>query len=186
MLHIELQAISTGEPFVNAIILRPGLADKPLPVRMICRTHRYRDSKGRTWEPDHYFRGGSAIVRPTTPPVPDGEVFRGERYGKFTYSIPVIDGAKYQASLYLWESWLGAGRPGGGGAGTRVFDVFCNMTPLLRRYDLISDSGPDQVRIKTFRNLEPDRNGMLVFNFDAEANKALLNAIEVEDQSLIQ
>ena len=185
MLHIELLANSTGEPFVNAIIIRPGIPHKALPQRIICRTHRYRDSKGRVWEPDHYYRGGSSIIRPTTPSVPDGEVFRGERYGKFTYSIPAIFGAKYQASLYIWESWLGPGRPGGGGAGTRVFSVFCNSLPLLRHYDLIADSGPDQVRVKTFRNLEPDRNGKLVFQFDAEANKALLNAIEVIDQSLV-
>ncbi|HEY3742953.1 MAG TPA: malectin domain-containing carbohydrate-binding protein [Bryobacteraceae bacterium] len=184
LLHIELQAISTGEPFVNAIIIRPATGKQALPVRIICRTHRYRDSKGRIWEPDHYFRGGSSIIRPTTPGVPDGEIFRGERYGKFTYAIPVVAGAKYQASLYMWESWLGPGRPGEGGVGTRVFSVFCNTVPLFRHYDLIADTGPDQVKIKTFRDLEPDRNGMLVFSFDAEANKALLNAIEVIDQSL--
>ncbi len=186
MLHIELQAASTGEPFVNGIILKPGLVGKVLPLRMICRTHRYKDSKARVWEADHYFQGGSAIVRPTTPNVPDGEVFRGERYGKFTYSIPVITGgSKYQATLYFWESWLGTGRPGLGGVGSRIFNVFCNSVPLLRRYDLIADSGPDQVKIKTFRNLEPDRNGKLVLQFDAEANKALLNAIEIVDQSLV-
>jgi len=185
MVHLELQPISTGEPFLNAIVLRPGIPGKALPLRMICRTHRYKDSKGRVWEPDHYFRGGSSIVRPTTPSVPDGEIFRGERYGKFTYSIPVVTGAKYQATLYLWESWMGPGRPGGGGAGSRVFSVFCNTMQLLHGYDLISDSGPDQVKVKTFRNLEPDRNGKLVFQFDAVANKALLNAIEVIDQSQV-
>ena len=186
MLHIELQAVSTGEPFVNGIVLRPGIPGKALPVRMVCRTHRYKDSKGRVWEPDHYFRGGSVIVRPTTPGVADGEIFRGERYGKFTYSIPVVAGAKYQATLYLWESWLGSGRPGAGGLGSRVFSVFCNHVPLFQHYDLIADSGPEQVKVKTFRNLEADRNGNLVFAFDAEANKALLNAIEVIDQSLLQ
>lgn len=186
MLHIELQAVSTGEPFVNAIILRPGLPGRLLPIRLVCRAHRYKDSKGRIWEPDHYFRGGSAIVRPTTPSVPDGEIFRGERYGKFTYSIPVAVGAKYQATLYFWESWLGTGRPGLGGVGSRVFSVFCNSVPLLRHYDLIADSGPEQVNAKTYRNLEPDRTGKLVFQFDAEANKALLNAIEIVDQSLVQ
>ena len=187
VLHIEFQAVSTGEPFVNAIILRPGIAGKALPLRMICRTHRYKDSKGRVWEPDHYFRGGSSIVRPTTPYVPEGEIFRGERYGKFTYSIPVAANAKYQATLYFWESWLGSGRPGAGGMGSRVFSVHCNMAPLFQHYDILADkeSGAEQVRIKTFRGLEPDRNGKLVFEFDAEANKALLNAIEIVDQSLV-
>ena len=183
MLHLELQAISTGQPFLNAIVLRPGIAGKALPFRMVCRSQRYRDSKGHVWEPDHYFRGGSTIVRPTTPGVPDGEMFRGERYGRFTYSIPVIRGQKYQATLYFWESWLGVGRPGAGGPGSRIFSVFCNMTPLLHHYDLIPDSGTEQVKTKTFRNLEPDRNGKLVFQFDAEVNKALLNAIEIIDQS---
>ena len=186
MVHIELQATSTGEPFVNAIILKPGIPGRVLPIRMVCRTNRYKDSKGHIWEPDHYFRGGSAIVRPTTPGVPDGEVYRGERFGKFTYSIPVVVGAKYQASLYFWESWMGAGRPGGGGVGSRLFSVYCNTAQLLHRYDLIADSGPDQVKVKTFRNLQPDRNGKLVFLFDAEINKALLNAIEIVDQSLAQ
>lgn len=190
MLHLELQATSTGEPFVNAIILRPATQGpasqgKMLPIRMLCRTSRFKDGKGRVWEPDHYFLGGSSIVRPTTPPVADGEIFRGERFGKFTYSIPVAPGAKYQVSLYLWESWMGPGRPGLGGVGSRVFSVFCNTVPLFRHYDLIADSGLDQVKVKTFRNLEPDRNGKLVFQFDAEVNKALLNAIEVIDQSLL-
>jgi len=186
MLHLEFQAISTGQPFVNAIIIRPGGPGKVLPFRMVCRAQRYRDSKGHVWEPDHYFRGGSTIVRPTTPGVPDGEMFRGERYGRFAYSIPVLRGQKYQATLYFWESWLGTGRPGAGGAGSRIFSVFCNMTPLLRHYDLIPDAGPEQVKIKTFRNLEPDRNGKLVFQFDADVNKALLNAMEIIDQSLVQ
>ena len=65
MLRIELQAIATGEPFVNAITIKPGIPGKVLPTRIICRTHRYKDSKGRVWEPDHYYRGGSAIVRPS-------------------------------------------------------------------------------------------------------------------------
>jgi hypothetical protein len=182
MLHLELQAISTGQPFLNALIIRPGLAGKSLPFRMVCRSQRYRDSKGHVWEPDHYFRGGSTIVRPTTPGVADGEMFRGERYGRFTYSIPVLRGQKYQANLYFWESWLGAGRPGAGGPGSRIFSVFCNMTPLLRHYDLLLDADSEQVKMKSFRNLEPDRNGKLVFQFDAEVNKALLNAIEIETQ----
>ena len=35
MVHLELQATSTGEPFVNAIILKPGIPGKALPVRMV-------------------------------------------------------------------------------------------------------------------------------------------------------
>ena len=161
-----MQAISTGEPFVNAIILRLGDSRQGTITRsaVLCRTHRYRDSKGRIWEPDHYFRGGSTIIRPTTPSVPDGEIFRGERYGKFTYSIPVVAGAKYQASLYFWESWLGPGRPGEGGLGTRIFSVFLQHdVPLLRHYDLIPDTGPDgKSRSKPSGISRLDRNGMLV------------------------
>lgn len=184
-LHLQLEAISTGQPFVNAIIIRPALGDKMAPFRMVCRPQRQRDSKGRLWEADHYFRGGASIVRPTTPPVDDGEIYRGERYGRFSYAIPVAAGAKYQATLYLWESWHGPGRPGAGGAGSRVFSAFCNMTPLFRRYDIIADSGPDQVKIRTFRNLEPDRDSKLVFHFDGELDKALLNALEIVDQSTV-
>ena len=186
LLHLEFQAAASGQPFVNAIILRPGLPGKALPLRMVCRPQRYRDSKGRVWEPDHYFRGGSTIMRPTTPGVPDGELYRGERYGRFVYSIPVARGAKYQANLYFWEFWMGTGRPGAGGAGSRIFSVFCNQQALLKDYDLIPDAGPEQAKVKTFRNLEPDRNGRLVFSFDAKVNKALLNAIEIVDQSIPQ
>lgn len=182
-LHIRFEPSLTGKAFVNAIMIRPGIPGKIRPIRLVCRPNIYRDSLNNTWEPDHYYRGGTQITRPTgAPALRDPELFRGERYGKFTYSIPVPPG-KYQARMFFTEYWWGPDRPGQGGAGSRVFDVFCNFRPLLMNYDIFKRSPKDRYLIETFHNLEPNLASQLVFDFEPRANYALLNAIEIADEA---
>lgn len=184
-LHLHFQPGSSGKAFVNAIVLRPGVAGHIKPIRMVCRPNSFRDSRNTVWEADHYYRGGVQITRPTGAAIAtDPELVKGERYGKFSYTIPVPPG-KYQARLYFWEYWFGSEAPGKGGVGSRLFDVFCNFRPLLTNMDLIKRSPQNHYVMETFRGLEPNVDSKLVFEFAPKANHALLNAIEIADDDFV-
>jgi hypothetical protein len=136
------------------------------------------------WISDRYFTGGQLVNRQeaVTGREPQ-DLYRGERYGNFTYDIPVAPDSRYTAMLHFTESWFGPGRPGGGGPGSRVFDVFCNGRALLRSFDVLSEAGgPLRGVRKTFRGLEPNAQGRLHFMFVPVRNYALVNAIEVVDE----
>jgi hypothetical protein len=179
-LHLKFFRASGAKAFVNGIMIRPGVPGKMRPFRMVARQQAYRDANDVLWEPDHYFHGGTQITRPHGAPA--GDHFQGERFGYFSYEIPVPKG-KYLAKLYFWEYWWGAAQPGRGGAGSRVFDVFCNHKPLLLDFDIIKRSPKDQTTVETFHGLEPDARGVLAFDFIPHANYALVNAIEILDES---
>ena len=179
-LHLKFFRSSGSKAFVNAILIRPGVPGKMLPLRMVARLQAYRDANDVLWEPDHYFHGGTQITRPHGAPA--GDHFQGERFGYFSYEIPVAKG-KYTARLYFWEYWWGPGQPGKGGIGSRVFDVFCNHRPLLLDFDIVKRHPKDQTAIETFHGLEPDSRGVLAFDFIPKTNFAMLNAIEILDDS---
>jgi hypothetical protein len=71
-----------------------------------------------------------------------------------------------------------------GGVGSRVFDVYCNGTTLLKNFDIFKEAhGPLVARDKTFHNLRPDAQGKLVLSFIPVQDYACVNAIEVEEES---
>lgn len=177
-LHLDFLPSTSGKPFVNGLVLRPGTVGRIRPIRIVCRTQAFRDSQNVLWESDHFFRGGVQITRPHGAPVEEGERFRGERYGHFSYSIPVPPG-RYSVRLYFWEYWWGDGRPGKGGRGSRVFDVFANHRPLLTGFDIIARNPKDQYLIEAFTGIEPNEQGQIVLDFQPRANNAMVNAIEV-------
>jgi hypothetical protein len=106
----------------------------------------------------------------------------GERYGNFSYTIPVVRPGHYTATLRFSESWFGAKKPAGGGPGERVFDVYCNGVVLLRNFDIFKEAGgEDRALDRVFGSLEPNAQGKLVFSFVPVKNYACVNAIEVVD-----
>ncbi len=183
LLRVSFEPELGRHALVNAIRIRhspPGCIN---PIRIVARPQAYRDVNGISWQADRYHQGGSQISRPTAPfGFDNAYVYQGERYGTFSYSIPVPPG-RYAATLYFWEYWWGKGHPGEGGVGSRRFDVYCNFKPLLTDFDILRDSGPEQAVKRTFHGLTPNSQGKLVFAFDPKFNYALLNAIEILDES---
>jgi Malectin domain len=181
-LHLRFGPATNGQPFLNAMVIRPGIAGKMRPIRIVCRPEPFRDAAGNEWESDHFYRAGKQISRPQGAPTQDGEVFRGERYGNFSYEIPVPPG-RYGARLFFWDYWWGEGHPGAGGVGSRVFDVFGNHKPLLISFDIIRQNPREQFMVQAFHGFEPNPQGKIVFDFVSKVNYAQLNAIEVFDES---
>jgi hypothetical protein len=112
-LHLEFLPTPGRKAFVNAIWVRPGQPGRLNPIRIAARPQAFEDAAGRWWLPDRYYAGGRQVLRPTGAfGLDDPYIFEGERYGNFSYSIPVPPG-QYTAMLYFCEYWWGKGHPGG-------------------------------------------------------------------------
>jgi hypothetical protein len=184
LLHLRFEPQPGRKAFVNAIAIRPSHPGRMNPIRIVARPQPFRDVNGTPWLSDRYYQGGIQITRPTVPyGRDDAYLYQSERYGTFTYTIPVTPGS-YQATLYFWEYWWGGtGHPGNGGVGSRRFDVYCNFKPLLKDFDIIREGGEGQTVKRTFHGLTPNGQKKLVFAFDAKVNYALVNAIEIIDET---
>ena len=184
MLHLHFAALFKETPFLNAIEIVPGIPGRMHPVRLVAESHNYTDRRGVVWGADRYFQRGSTVTR--SEPVsntPDPEMFAAERFGNFTYTIPAVDG-RYTVNLRFAETWFGPGDPGGGGAGSRVFDVYCNGIALLRNFDIFRAAGGAQRAVeKSFHGIVPNAQGKIVLSFVPVVNYACVNAIEVVDDT---
>ncbi|HEV2417605.1 MAG TPA: malectin domain-containing carbohydrate-binding protein [Terriglobia bacterium] len=173
-----------SDPFVDAIEAVPSERGKINPIRIATQEDCFTDHAGNFWSPDRYFKGGRLAVRKI--PVsntPDPGLFSGERYGSFSYAIPVAEG-KYKLTLKFAETFFGPNNAGGGGAGSRIFDVYCNGVALLRNFDVFKQAGAENRALEeTFNGLKPNAQGKLVLEFVPVVNYASVNAIEVVDES---
>lgn len=182
--HIAFEK-ATNEPFVNAIELTPGLPGRLSPIRMVAQPPGYTDSKGRIWASDRLAVGGQVVTRSAdVTGASDPQLFAGERFGNFSYTIPVTAG-KYTVTLYMSERWLGPGQPGGReGNGSRVFDVLCNGVFLERNFDVYSRTGgPNRALVRAYTDIEPNHQGNIVLSFVPIKNFPIVSAVEVVQEA---
>jgi hypothetical protein len=182
-LHLAFAPIVTV-PFLNAIEITPGTAGRMRPVRIVAQPRALTDTSGKTWMPDRFAIGGQMVKRtPEVAGANEPELYTGERFGNLTYNIAVPPGT-YAVTLYLAERWIGPGMPGGGGAGSRLFDILCNGVALVRNFDIFERAGgSNRALIQTFHGIKPDHQGRIVLTLLPAKNFALVNALEVTDES---
>jgi hypothetical protein len=171
-------------PFINAIEVLPTPDARMLPVRLVARTTAVTTAPDQKWLADRYWLGGQNVLRHEPIDGPEqSQLYQGERYGNFSYAIPVAVGGTYSLTLRFAETWFGEGRPGGEGIGARIFDVYCNGRRLLKDFDVMREAGgPMRQLKKIFRGLEANAQGKLNLQFVPIRNYALINAIEVVDE----
>jgi hypothetical protein len=176
MIHLDF---TTPEAFVNAIEILQGTPHRMLPVRIVVGHSPYRDSNGNVWMPDRYFFGGRlSSFGGDLSKVADGRLYEWHRFGHFHYVVPVATGGKYTLKLYFMEHWFGVQNGGIGGVGSRVFDVSCNGSMLLRGFDIFREAGSEPL-VKTFQHIEPTPQGKIEIYFTPAANYPSISAIEV-------
>lgn len=181
-LHLAFTPLGRA-PLLAALSIVPGTPGRLRPIRIAAREEPYTDSSGYMWSSDRYFFGGKLVkrieaIRGTTDP----ELYRGERYGRLTYTIPVPPDSTYTAVFHFAETWFGS-QGGGGGAGSRLFDILCNGVLLERNLDVFREAGGAFTALrKTYRGLKPTPNGKLVLQLVPGRNYAFLNALEILDE----
>jgi hypothetical protein len=194
-LHLRFEPL-IDSPTLNALEILPAPPGKIRPLRLVAQNNSYTDHSGNVWSPDCYYSGGQLalhIARPAVSGTQDPNLYSSERFGHFSYAIPVAPG-KYKVTLRFAETFWGrenqrpslpdqSGSPMGG-VGSRVFDIYCNGVALIRNFDIFKEAGGSLKALdKTFHNLEPNPEGKLLLTFVPVRDYACLNALEVEDES---
>jgi hypothetical protein len=181
--HLHFQPV-VGPAFVNAIELLPGTPGRIRPIRLRAGKSSFTDHSGNIWNPDEYYSGGRlATHKGDVTGTPDPDLYAVERYGNFSYAIPVPPG-RYAVTLYFAETFWdpSAEPPRQGNAASRVFAVSCNGAMLLSQFDVLKEAKPFQAVSRTFHNLRPNGQGKLLLAFSPVRNYASVKAIEVKDE----
>lgn len=182
-LHLNF-ASGKSAALVSALEILPGIPHRQLPVRLVMQPVAVKDRDGNLWHADNYFRGGTISDEPRQiTGTPDPELYSQERFGHFTYSIPVDTSGRYTVVLYFAEHYWMANPDGSGIVGRRIFRVFSDGTMLLDNFDIAREAGSLHAEMKTFYHLRPSPEGKLNLTFEPIANYATVSAIEVIDES---
>jgi hypothetical protein len=190
LLHLSFAGVR-GSAMLSGIEIIPMNAGRVRPVRIRAGwTSSWQDSSGQQWQADSFFLGGNALVRTTNPAhqgggstAPDTALYTSERWGHFSYAVPVADG-RYRVTLKFLEGHYGRNNTGVGGAGSRLFDVYCNGLALLRNFDIFKEAGSEGKPVdRTFSGIRPTAQGKIVLTFVPIEGMACVNGIEVVDDS---
>jgi hypothetical protein len=186
-LHLTFSSARGGNAMLSAIEILPGLRGSLRPVRIVARDVPYYSDDSRWWGPDNYFKGGqlSASEDPATD-ADDPEMYETERWGHFSYAIPVAPG-RYAVTLHFVEHRFDVRNrdrygEASGEDGGRMFSVYCNGKAIVRDLDLIREAGENRPLVRRVTGLEPNAQGKLLLEFVPTRNYATVSAIEVVAQ----
>jgi hypothetical protein len=171
-------------PSLNALELVPGTPGRLKPIRILTQRTSFVDHKGQRWRADDYYQNGMlSAVQSKVTGTEDPELFGAERFGHFSYAIPVDRRGRYTVKLHFAEFYYGPQLQGGGGTGSRIFHVFCNGQTLLRNFDIYKESGSLRVITKIFPHIEPSIFGKINLTFEPVVNNATVSGIEIIDET---
>ena len=182
-LHLMFQGVQPRS-FLNAIEILPGIRGKIRPIRITAGDRVFRDHLGQVWLPDQWAAGGRISTRVVSiNGTPDAGLYQQRRVGHFSYSIPVAEGGVYTVILHFSENWFTPPNSMGG-VGSRVFDVYCNGTTLLKGLDILKEAGGigNRAVIRTFQHIPASPLGKINLEFAPVSNYSLINAIEVIEE----
>ena len=115
-----------------------------------------------------------------TSPAPQA-VYQSERWGNFTYTLPgFTPGGSYTLRLHFAETYYGPGQPGGGGTGSRQFNVAINGTPVLNNFDIFAAAGGADIALVKSYPATADASGSITVAFtNGAADNAKISGMEV-------
>ncbi len=183
-LQLNVSSVHGGRGMLSAIEILPGLKGRIRPVRIVTRDTAYYSNDSHWWSPDAYFKGGQISTRvESLPDTDDPDLYESERWGNFSYAIPVPPG-RYTVILHFVERRFGAanrdqyvGPPKFYGG--RLFNIFCNGKALLREFEILKEAAENRPLARRFTGLEPNAQGKLLLEFEPVKDYATVTAIEV-------
>jgi hypothetical protein len=180
-LHLAFASAKGGSAMLSAIEILPGARGKIRPIRIAARDVPYYSNDSQWWSPDMYFKGGQlSSSQEAAEGTDDPEFYETERWGHFSYAIPVATG-RYTVTLHFIEHSGSAHNASSPGLASedRVFNVFCNGKTILSNLDLEKQAGENHAFERKIKGLEPNAQGKLLLEFVPVVGYATVTAIEV-------
>jgi hypothetical protein len=136
-------------------------------------TTSYIAADGTVYQADQWFTASATAGRgdPITGTV-DQPLYQNERFGTFSYAIPVPAPGTYDVVLHFTEVWWTA-------AGMRLFDVVAEGQPIITGLDIFAVTG-GRYRALERRVSVTVSGATLDLDFITRADNALVSAIRVE------
>lgn len=130
----------------------------------------YTATDGTAFSADQLVNGGSTYTSSTSiSGTEDDLIYRSERYGNFTYELPVTNGT-YEVSLLLAEIYFNE-------PNKRVFDVSFEGQKQVSNLDIFAEVGKNAAYSVT--NTVTVTDGSLTIAFSATINNAKLSGLLV-------
>ena len=174
-LHLEFTGANGRPAVLSAIEILPGLRGRIRPIRLLTRQTPYYSNDSQWWSPDNYFSGGQMASYQTPVNASDPELYESERWGNFSYAIPVSPG-KYTVALYFAVRREGASR------GAHRFNVFCNGRSMLQEFDPSKEAHGAETVVRRFQGIEANAQGKIAMAFVPVEGYATVTGIEVLPQ----
>jgi hypothetical protein len=151
------------------------------PTRINAGGGAYTSLAGATFRADALFAGGSTFSAPTRAiaGTSDPALYRDERWGQFTYSIPVANGT-YDVRFHFVELYYGTAQPGC--AGKRIFgmDILDTpATPDIANLDICAAAGPNTALVRTVAGVTVTDGTLNIRSVYGSADDPEVAAIEV-------
>jgi hypothetical protein len=181
-MHLAFSGVRSSA-LLNGVEILRGSHWGLRPIRIVCSLHPVYDRAGQMWGADRFFLGGRLAARWAAIQGRDPELYGSNRWGNFSYAIPVAEGT-YRLTLRVAETNFGPASAVKGGDGSRLFAVYCNGVALLRNFDVFKEAGGDNRALeRIFSGLRPDAQGKLLLSFVPLKDYACVYAIEVTDEA---
>ncbi|WP_171037082.1 malectin domain-containing carbohydrate-binding protein [Maribacter algarum] len=131
------------------------------------------------FDADQYATGGSLFTNSTAiANTGDDAIYQTERFGNFSYNIPVSESGEYDIRLHFAELYFGLLDGGTGGVGSRIFNVTIEGNPVLTDFDISSEVSPATALQKEFDNISVT-DGFVTIEFTSVVENPKVSAIEI-------
>ncbi|MGH3441986.1 MAG: Ig-like domain-containing protein [Nitriliruptorales bacterium] len=155
------------------------------PTRIESGGTDYTASTGAFFRTDAFFTGGntassSVAIAGTNDPT----LYQTERWGNFTYAIPVVDGT-YDVRMHFAETYYGTDAPGG--SGQRVFSLDIGDTPAspdIQNLDIYAEVGAATALVRSFPDVVVTDGALDLQAIDGPADDPTIAAIEIVPQAI--
>jgi hypothetical protein len=157
---------------VSAIKIAPGTAAGLVVFAGNAGGAQYASPAGVSYQADAKYTGGSVgTTSATIAKTTEGVLYQSERYGNFSYNIPLANG-NYGVTLKFSENYWTA-------AGQRIFSVKVNGQTAISNLDIFAKAGGKNVAYDVVIPVTVT-NGNLAMDFVSQTNYAKVSGILVK------